>query len=88
MTVSSIGIAGVGGGATNATILVLSLFGLPIELVAILVSVEFFIDMGRTALNVNDAILTGVVVSKWEKSFNEDIMYDRVPLVKVNVLDN
>ena len=50
ITIISIGIAGVGGGATNATILVLSLLGLPIELVAIMVSVEFMIDMGRTAL--------------------------------------
>jgi len=80
VTVSSIGIAGVGGGATNATILVLSLLGLPIELVAILVSVEFLIDMGRTALNVNDAILTGVVVSKWDNAINENILYDRVPV--------
>ena len=87
ITISSIGIAGVGGGATNATILVLSLLGLPIELVAILVSVEFFIDMGRTALNVNDAILTGVVVSKWEKAFNEDILYDRVPAIDTKPLN-
>lgn len=87
ITISSIGIAGVGGGATNATILVLSLLGLPIELVAILVSVEFFIDMGRTALNVNDAILTGVVVSKWDKAFNEDILYDRVPAIDAKPLN-
>ena len=78
VTISSIGIAGVGGGATNATILVLSLLGLPIELVAILVSVEFLIDMGRTALNVNDSILAGVITAKWDKDFNEDIFYDRV----------
>jgi len=58
----------------------LSLLGLPIELVAILVSVEFLIDMGRTALNVNDAILTGVVVSKWDNAINENILYDRVPV--------
>ena len=74
ITVSSIGIAGVGGGATNATILVLSLLGLPIELVAILVSVEFLIDMGRTALNVNDAIVTGVVVSRWEKGLDTNVL--------------
>ena len=84
VTISSIGIAGVGGGATNATILVLSLLGLPIELVAILVSVEFLIDMGRTALNVNDAILTGVVVSRWDKALNDDILYDRVPVAGAN----
>ncbi len=73
VTVSSIGIAGVGGGATNASILVLSLFGLPIELVAILASVDFIIDMGRTALNVNDAILAGVISSKLDKDFSDDI---------------
>ncbi len=63
-----------GGGATNATILVLSLLGLPIELVAILVSVEFLVDMGRTALNVNDAIVTGVVVSRWEKGLDTNVL--------------
>jgi L-cystine uptake protein TcyP (sodium:dicarboxylate symporter family) len=80
VTVSSIGIAGVGGGATNASILVLSMFGLPIELVAILASVDFLIDMGRTALNVNDAILAGVISSKLDKEFNNDIFNDKVTI--------
>jgi len=78
VTISSIGIAGVGGGATNASILVLSLFGLPIELVAILASVDFIIDMGRTALNVNDAILAGVLSSKMDREFNQDVFNDRI----------
>lgn len=80
VTVSSIGISGVGGGATNASILVLSMFGLPIELVAILTSVDFFIDMGRTALNVNDAILAGVITSKLDKDFNDDIFSDKITI--------
>ncbi|HHY81457.1 MAG TPA: cation:dicarboxylase symporter family transporter [Clostridiales bacterium] len=78
VTISSIGIAGVGGGATNASILVLSMFGLPIDLVAILASVEFLIDMGRTALNVHDAILAGVISSKLDNEFNNDIFNDKV----------
>jgi len=78
VTISSIGIAGVGGGATNASILVLSMFGLPIELVAILASVDFLIDMGRTALNVNDAILAGVLSSKMDREFNQDVFNDRI----------
>ncbi len=73
IVITSFGIGGVGGGATNATILVLSLFGLPIDLVAILISVDFIIDMARTALNVNDAILAGVVTSKLEKTFDDNI---------------
>ena len=76
IVISSFGIGGVGGGATNATILVLSLFGLPIELVAILISVDFIIDMARTALNVNDSILAGVVTSKLDKAFDEKILTD------------
>jgi len=80
VTISSIGIAGVGGGATNASILVLSMFGLPIELVAILASVDFLIDMGRTALNVNDAILAGVLSSKLDKDFNNDIFNDEITI--------
>lgn len=75
--ITSIGIAGVGGGATNATILLLSLLGLPIELVAIMISVEFVIDMARTALNVSGSIVAGVVVARQEKAIDDDILYDR-----------
>jgi len=82
VTISSIGIAGVGGGATNASILVLAMLGLPIELVAILASVDFLIDMGRTALNVNDAILAGVLSSRLDKEFNYDIFNDKASKVK------
>ena len=63
---ASIGTAGVGGGATNVSLLVLSLLGLPVELVAILISVDFIIDMGRTLVNVSDSILAGYVAGKLE----------------------
>lgn len=66
VVIASIGTAGVGGGATNVSLLVLSLIGLPVELVAILVSVDFIIDMGRTLLNVSDSILAGYVSAKLE----------------------
>lgn len=75
--ITSIGIAGVGGGATNATILLLSLLGLPIELVAILISVEFVIDMGRTALNVSGSIVAGIAVARSENAIDDDILHDR-----------
>lgn len=50
--ISSFGVAGVGGGATFASILVLSTLNLPVALAGVLISVEPLIDMGRTALNV------------------------------------
>lgn len=64
VTISSLGVAGVGGGATFAAIIVLSSLNFPIELVGLLISIEPLIDMGRTALNVNDSILAGVVTSR------------------------
>lgn len=64
VVISSLGVAGVGGGATFAAIIVLSSLGFPIELAGLLISVEPLIDMGRTALNVNDSIVAGVVSDK------------------------
>ncbi|BFU59196.1 MULTISPECIES: L-cystine transporter [Rodentibacter] len=67
VAISSFGIAGVGGGATFAAIVVLSTLGLPLELVGLLISIEPLIDMGRTALNVNGAMTAGTLSSKWLK---------------------
>ncbi|MGP1438732.1 MAG: L-cystine transporter [Treponema sp.] len=60
----SFGIVGVGGGATFAAIIVLSSMGLPITLAGLLVAIEPLIDMARTALNVSDSLLAGVVAAK------------------------
>ena len=64
VTISSFGIAGVGGGATFAALVVLPAMGFPVALVALLISIEPIIDMARTAFNVNGAIMTGVITSK------------------------
>lgn len=60
----SIGIAGVGGGATFAALVVLSALNLPVALAGLLISVEPLIDMGRTAVNVSGSITAGTVTSK------------------------
>ncbi|HDF7027348.1 TPA: L-cystine transporter [Staphylococcus aureus] len=65
--ISSFGVAGVGGGATFASILVLSTLNLPVALAGVLISVEPLIDMGRTALNVNDSMLAGTGTAKLTK---------------------
>lgn len=64
VTLSSAGVAGVGGGATMAALIVLPAMGLPVTLVALLISVEPLIDMGRTALNVSGSMTAGVVTSQ------------------------
>lgn len=64
VTLSSIGVAGVGGGAIFASLIVLPAMGLPVTLVALLISIELLIDMGRTALNVNGSMTAGVATSR------------------------
>ena len=64
VTISSLGIAGVGGGATFAAIVVLSTLNLPLALVGLLISIEPLIDMGRTALNVNGSMVAGTLTNK------------------------
>ena len=65
VAIGSFGIAGVGGGATNAALVVLPAMGFPVTVAALLISIEPLIDMARTALNVNGAITTGIVTARF-----------------------
>lgn len=65
IAIGSFGIAGVGGGATNAALVVFSVLGFPVTIVALLISIEPLIDMARTALNVNGAITTGLITNRF-----------------------
>ncbi len=78
VAISSFGIAGVGGGATFAALVVLSTMGLPVGLVGLLIAIEPLIDMGRTALNVSGAMTAGLVAGKMlnevdVNKYNQDI---------------
>jgi L-cystine uptake protein TcyP (sodium:dicarboxylate symporter family) len=64
VTISSFGIAGVGGGATFAALVVLPAMGLPVTLVALLISIEPLIDMARTALNVSGSMIAGTLTQR------------------------
>ena len=74
VTLSSIGVAGVGGGATFAALIVLPIMGLPVTLVALLISIEPLIDMGRTALNVDGSMTAGMVTSQLMGQTNQEIL--------------
>ncbi|MBY6199217.1 L-cystine transporter [Vibrio hangzhouensis] len=71
ITVSSFGIAGVGGGATFAALIVLPAMGLPVTIAALLISIEPLIDMARTALNVSGAMTAGTITSRLLKNKQE-----------------
>jgi L-cystine uptake protein TcyP (sodium:dicarboxylate symporter family) len=64
IALGSFGIAGVGGGATYAGLVVLSSLGFPVWIAALLISVEPLIDMARTALNVSGAFVATLVTSR------------------------
>jgi L-cystine uptake protein TcyP (sodium:dicarboxylate symporter family) len=64
VTIGSVGVAGVGGGATFAALIVLSAMNLPVALAGLLISIEPLIDMGRTALNVSGSITAGTLAAR------------------------
>ena len=85
VAIGSFGIAGVGGGATNAALVVLPALGFPVTVAALLISIEPLIDMARTALNVNGAITTGMVTTKL---LGEDASQPEADLVTQKLQEN
>ncbi|MGN9866274.1 L-cystine transporter [Bacillus swezeyi] len=85
VAVSSFGVAGVGGGATFAALLVLSALNMPVALAGLLISVEPLIDMGRTALNVSGSMTSGLVTSKVTKELETDTYHDRTNIIEAEM---
>lgn len=77
VVISSFGVAGVGGGATFASLIVLSVLNLPVAIVGLLISVEPLIDMGRTALNVSGSMTSGILTSKITGDLNKEVYNDQ-----------
>lgn len=76
VTISSFGVAGVGGGATFASLIVLGSLDLPVEIVGLVISVEPLIDMARTTVNVNDSMLAGIVTSRRIGELDDMVLND------------
>lgn len=83
VTLGSIGIAGVPGTATVAATVTLNGIGLGqfFDRVGSIFGIDPIVDMGRTMLNVCGAMVSSVVVDRWEgthdiKKFNSDIKED------------
>ena len=74
IALGSFGMAGVPGTAYIAATVVLGGMGLPFDPVAIVFPIDSIIDMGRTAVNVNGAMVISTVVDKELGSFNESVL--------------
>ena len=87
IVISSFGVAGVGGGATFASLIVLGTMGLPIEIVGLMASVEPLIDMGRTALNVSDSMVAGVTSSNFTGGLDRDMYNDPAAVINADGIE-
>lgn len=66
LMVTSKGIAGVPRASLVVIAATLTQFGLPVEGIALLLGVDTFLDMGRTATNVVGNAIATCVVTRWE----------------------
>jgi proton glutamate symport protein len=71
LMVTSKGIAGVPGVSFVVLLATFSAVGLPAEGLAFIAGVDRIMDMARTVVNVLGNSLAAVVMSKWEKEFDE-----------------
>jgi Na+/H+-dicarboxylate symporter len=69
--ISSKGIAAVPRASLVVITGTLAMFGLPVEGVAIILAIDQFLDMGRTATNVVGNAVATSVITKWEGMLEE-----------------
>lgn len=72
-TIGSIGAAGFPGGGMIMMGMVLSSVGLPLEGMSLLVGIDRFLDMIRTAINITGDCTVTIMVDKMDKSLDEKI---------------
>jgi Na+/H+-dicarboxylate symporter len=72
-TIGSIGAAGFPGGGMIMMGMVLSSVGLPLEGMSLLVGIDRFLDMLRTAINITGDCTVTIMVDKMDKSLDEKI---------------
>lgn len=69
----SLGTAGVPGTATITTASVLTVLGLPIELIVLTLPISSIADTGRTATNITGAMVSATIVARQENALNDEI---------------
>jgi Na+/H+-dicarboxylate symporter len=84
MMVSSKGVAGVPRASLVVVAAVMPMFGLPEAGLLLIMGIDHFLDMGRTATNVVGNGIATAVVAKWEGALGPELaddadMADRPP---------
>jgi len=69
LMLTSKGVAGVPRAALVILSGALTMFGLPLEVVAVLLGVDAILDMARTVVNVIGNCLAAAVMARWEGEF-------------------
>jgi proton glutamate symport protein len=82
LMITSKGIAGVPGVSFVVLLATLHVVGIPAEGLAFIAGVDRIMDMMRTVVNVMGNSLASVVMSKWEKQFNEQKAKDYLEEIK------
>lgn len=77
-TMSSMANAVVPGAGLVSLAIVVPAMGLPLESIALFASVDWFVGMLRTILNVDADVFTAMLLSKREGELNKDIFYGNV----------
>jgi Na+/H+-dicarboxylate symporter len=70
-SLGAIGAAGIPGGSLVFIPIVLSVAGVPVEVIGVILAVDRINDMMRTVLNVAGDAVAAVAVAKWEGDFDE-----------------
>jgi Na+/H+-dicarboxylate symporter len=79
LMITSKGIAGVPRASLVVIAATLTQFGLPVEGIALLLGVDAFLDMGRTATNVLGNAVATVVITHWEGMLQPPLDPDAPP---------
>lgn len=74
-TIGSVGAAGIPGGGVIMMGMVLSSVGLPLEGISLILGVDRFLEMVRTAINITGDCAVTVIVDKMEGSLNNEVYY-------------
>ena len=85
MMVSSKGVAGVPRASLVVVAAVLPTFGLPEAGLLLIMGIDQFLDMGRTATNVIGNSIATSVVAKWEGQLGEPVVEPSGPGAAVSV---
>jgi len=86
-TLASIGTAGVPGVGLVTLAMVLQQVGLPVEGIALIIGVDRFLDMVRTAVNVTGDAMVSVVVAKSEQMLNAERYHNMALNAEVDAVD-